>query len=529
RALAGRPAPEGMSYLTVELRARSKVTMDADATAFDPKAKRGSRIDVGTVADWRDWRQYTQVVLDGEFAYGPLETGGLPDVPRFLPDVMTGGTVTFLVPDEAQSVELRCGMPNASLPGSGKVIRPKALTFTLQGKRAALPERRALVSIDDEVFGVQVTGQQVASGFAGEEAGPDTRFLVLDVTVANTGRKIEGFQTEQQLAYASEDGSRLGWDEVSFRGRRPPMRVLWIPQGERRSFQVVFRVPAGDTKPRLAYQGLSLARVEPLPELAPGKPSRKPEEVVRKREEVGGEPDRTTGKPAQPTEPPERPEPPARKPEEVVEKPERPAKPPAAPKPPAEPRATPARRPEGLAELVGKPLPGFEPLGAAGGGVEWSVLDARLAGECLGKKANEGETFLLVQLRWRRLEGVKRWSSGRLDLTLFLRRAGLFVEPVWHDCWRKEGFVPYHFALEKETAAATYTAVFPVPEGSLQGSELVFVPQDAPALTLPIAPPSGEAARLPVLASDQNEVVELTVHDLVEPGKEVREQLASHL
>ncbi|MFQ5894044.1 MAG: hypothetical protein ACE5H5_06990, partial [Nitrospinota bacterium] len=111
----------------------------------------------------------------------------------------------------------------------------------------------------------------------------------------------------------------------------------------------------------------------------------------------------------------------------------------------------------------------------------------------------------------------------------FLRRAGLFVEPVWDGCWGEEGFIPYHIGLERETAAATYTAAFSVPEGSLDGSALVFVPPKSPALTLPITPPSGEAARLPVLASDDNEIVELTVHDFVEPTKEVREQLASHL
>ncbi len=255
---AGRKAPVGMTFLAVELRARSRMFTESDATAFDPKAKPGEKLQVGTVSDWTDARKHLHVLVDGRYSYGsgdPLEFG---EAPRFIPDLHTGGTALFLVPEKTESLEIRCDFPNARLP-DGKVVHPKALSFLLEGKRpepAALP---AIAEIDDEVFKVAVTGQAVAAEFAGVKAPAGTSFFILDVTVTGAGLAGEMFQTVEQLRYATEKGAQIAMHEAAFKGPRPPAKLLLVPTGERRSFQAVFSVPAADRKPRLAYLGVSKA------------------------------------------------------------------------------------------------------------------------------------------------------------------------------------------------------------------------------------------------------------------------------
>lgn len=263
REAAGRKAPEGMSFLAVEFRARSRMSTESDATAFDPKAKPGDKIQVGTVSDWTEVRKHLHVLIDGRYSYGssdPLEFG---EAPRFIPDLHTGGVAFFLVPEKAESLEVRCDFPNARLP-DGTVVHPKALSFLLEGKRPERAATPAIVEIDDEVFQVAVTGQTVAAEFAGAKAPAGASFLILDVTVTGAGKAGEMFQTADQLHYATEKGAQLAMHEAAFKGPRPPAKLLLVPTGERRSFQAVFTIPATDRKPRLAYRGVSKASIVPL-------------------------------------------------------------------------------------------------------------------------------------------------------------------------------------------------------------------------------------------------------------------------
>ena len=78
-------AKPGMTFVAVDFRAQSRFTFEADATAYDPHAKPGSRIQIGTVADWKDGDQYDHLVVDGQYAYRPIATHtGLVNEPRFL-------------------------------------------------------------------------------------------------------------------------------------------------------------------------------------------------------------------------------------------------------------------------------------------------------------------------------------------------------------------------------------------------------------------------------------------------------------
>jgi hypothetical protein len=254
----GRKAPEGMTFFAVEMRARSMTFMESDASAFDPKAKPGEKLQVGTVSDWKDARKHLHMVLDGEFAYGPAEGTELGEAPRFLPDLQTGGRAVFLVPGKSASLEVRCDFPNARLP-DGKVMHPKPLSFLLEGLRPVSSAKPAVAEIDDEVFKVAVTGQSTLPQFGGHQAPAGSVFLVLDVTIQGAGLAGEMFQTVDQIHYVTEKGAQLPMHEAAFRGPRAPGRLLLCPTGERRSFQAVFAIPVADRKPRLAYRGVSKA------------------------------------------------------------------------------------------------------------------------------------------------------------------------------------------------------------------------------------------------------------------------------
>ncbi len=259
----GRTAPEGMTFMIADIRARSRFTQEVDATAFDPKAESVSKTEAGTVADWKEATKYIYAVLDGEYAYAPTSGGTLPSDPRFLPDVMTGGEVAFLVPEKCVSREIRFDILHAQPPG-GEEIQPQPIVWTLQGARPDPPEREPIVEIEDGTLHVSVVGQSVVREFAGVKVAEKKKFLVLDVLVTSTETGGDFFQTKEQLKYATEKGAQLAFHSATLKGFRYPGDPMWIPTGERRVFQVVFEIPESDKKLRLAYAGITKAETVDL-------------------------------------------------------------------------------------------------------------------------------------------------------------------------------------------------------------------------------------------------------------------------
>ncbi|MBV8879177.1 MAG: hypothetical protein JO332_04345, partial [Planctomycetaceae bacterium] len=200
---AGQAAPEGMAWLAVELRARSRMVTESDATAFDPKAKPGDKVKIGTVSDWTDLKRHLNVLVDGARSIASSDVADLGEAPRFIPDVLTGGVALFLVPAKTESLELRCDFPNAKLP-NGQIVHPPALVFLLEGKRPEAAAKPALAEIDDDIYKVAVTGQRVAAEVGGQKAPAGTKFLVVEVSVKGNGKAGELFQTAEQLSYATE-------------------------------------------------------------------------------------------------------------------------------------------------------------------------------------------------------------------------------------------------------------------------------------------------------------------------------------
>ena len=100
RSMAKRRAPAGMAFLAIDLRGRSLDVAGA-AGATGPAANTGVAFEVP------DWRERLMVVADTEYAYPVSGERGLGESAKFLPGVMTGGEVAFLVPDKTDSLEVR--------------------------------------------------------------------------------------------------------------------------------------------------------------------------------------------------------------------------------------------------------------------------------------------------------------------------------------------------------------------------------------------------------------------------------------
>jgi hypothetical protein len=258
-------APPGMTYVAVEVRGQSAVTSPADARISDPNAATDATIRLGNVLTYRDSRHQVHLVLDGENAYAPLAASKLPEEPRFLPDAATGGELLFLVPEKATSIELRCDFQPVDT-ADGQVV-PAPSSAVLEGKRPdPLPQHKSLLTIQDDPFSIVVFGKELADEVAGTKANDGEKFLVLSVLVSTSAAE-SGSMFSTSALRIQPSGDPIGQDdEVTAKGLRPPTADgVFVPRGERRAFQLVYRISATEKKPRLAFTGVTKSETYDLP------------------------------------------------------------------------------------------------------------------------------------------------------------------------------------------------------------------------------------------------------------------------
>ncbi|MFT3829246.1 MAG: hypothetical protein QM691_06005 [Opitutaceae bacterium] len=260
----GVAVPHGCRLVAIDFRGRSVWTTSGDAPLYDFAKPAGAQVERVNLLDWPGTAQSCVLLVEGEYAYLPIG-GTLPDDARFLPEVFTGGTLLFAVPREARSLELRGTLGHAGteegvldlapvrLRVSGGEARPAAWTMPLK--------------ISDEMFRVAVAARRERS-HAGEAADAGREFLVLDVGVENAGAGDEYFQPAEQLQVVDGDADPVNCDEITWRGARAPARAVHVPAGERRRFELAFRVTAG-TAPKLAFRGGSFEAQYELPITTP--------------------------------------------------------------------------------------------------------------------------------------------------------------------------------------------------------------------------------------------------------------------
>jgi hypothetical protein len=116
--------PEGMRTVRVDLRARSLGSVESGG------------IRITTAGDIQDAWTGLRLVTEGDREFAPEKNSALPETPRFLPEVMTGVDVLFVIPEKAAPLALRWTFPDIGMP-DGRVVKPAPLRISLGGKSAA--------------------------------------------------------------------------------------------------------------------------------------------------------------------------------------------------------------------------------------------------------------------------------------------------------------------------------------------------------------------------------------------------------
>lgn len=250
----GRKAPFGMMFLVMDVRGRSIAKDRAGKDAF---------------TDIPHWREYLTAIIDGEYAYAPQMPAGredwpsaMPQRPRWIPGAATGAEVVFLAPAKSSSLELRFDFPSLEKGADGS----QALVVPLEGKSTSPPERVALMSFKDEMFEVQIVGQQMPSHIGGVGASRGRKLLVLEVSVRNTGAGGQWFQTRSQLHYLGPDKRELSPD-TTIALPHPSGDKVWLPPGAVRTFEVLFQIAAQDSEASLKFIGGKEQKLVPLRDL----------------------------------------------------------------------------------------------------------------------------------------------------------------------------------------------------------------------------------------------------------------------
>lgn len=253
----GKASPD-TQMVAVDLRVRS---------IFQPD-RRTKAAKLVALPEWSG--RYVQALVDGQYVGTPVAAPFDPAATTILPVVATGGEFVFRVPRKRTSLSVNLYFGEMTT-ATGKVRpRPLVLPVRLAPEGApAAPKRSTVASTRDGVFDVSITGVTTAPEFGGAKAPEGKAFFVIDATVGNVSRQPEFFQSLEQLKHAGEQGEITGADDASLAGPHPPLAQLFIPPGERRSFQLVYAIPASETRPRIAYASVTEggSKVLSLPKL----------------------------------------------------------------------------------------------------------------------------------------------------------------------------------------------------------------------------------------------------------------------
>lgn len=259
---AGRAAPEGMRFVAVDLRGRSNLTLETDARALDADAAADKKAKLGEVMDYLKAPKMLQVEVDGEYAYTRLaDAGGLEPVPPLLPDAMAGGEAVFLVPDDAESIDLALHFPEFRDTGGRRLGMPEPMRFTLRGEGGPAEPRQSIAVINDNPTPVGVMAQRVVERYGNVdpiEAGGGRSLLVVTTSFKNNSDEGGMFNVTERFAF-DHGGGKPGPLRVASPGGATVGEPIWLPTNRRRTVELVFDVPAGTESGRLTYSGVSVA------------------------------------------------------------------------------------------------------------------------------------------------------------------------------------------------------------------------------------------------------------------------------
>jgi len=255
----GRAAPDGMTWLAVDLRGRGFWSIDADALALDREASPEARVRLPKVMEYVEAQGLLQVVVDGEHAFvRDPELGTLSAEPAFLPDAMAGGVGVFPVPEGSESVMLEVHFPEFRGPGIDEPI-PESMMFALEGQRVAPHSGKPLGLIEDVPTPFTLHAVDRTDTFGGVAAPANEQLLVLDASMRNTSAVGGMMSISSRVDLVTDGGELAEFVGIFNAGPMILAEPFWLPAGgDSRRFHLVYRAAEGVVPESLEYRGVSV-------------------------------------------------------------------------------------------------------------------------------------------------------------------------------------------------------------------------------------------------------------------------------
>ena len=185
---------------------------------------------------WLRASETLSLLVDGHTARRPeFARGTLLTEPVFFPNRFTGGTLVFIVPEDARSLELYCGMAEfkSNAVDMSNVTVPRFMLLQADAAATDIAETPPLATIDDDPLPLKVLGSRRV-----EQDG--NAYALLTIEITNVGTDGGAWEPSKRFTL-DEKPPVMGVDP----GHRAPADPLWLPAGETRRFELAFPAPQG--------------------------------------------------------------------------------------------------------------------------------------------------------------------------------------------------------------------------------------------------------------------------------------------
>jgi Mg-chelatase subunit ChlD len=260
-----RQAPDGLQYAVVGFRAKSEISIEADARALDAEAPLKKKVRLPKVMEYLKAPNLLQLVADGEYLHERIDDLStlLPN-PPLLPDVWAGGRAVFLVDEDYRSLELVCGFPQYQKSTGPMIGVPERVDLLLDGEPVEPQSGMAFGVVQDKPIPFAVMNRSIVKQHGTYQADENQRLLVLSVSMRNESKEGGLYSVSGRVALKADQtkGQFLG---MTTRGGGPLSEPIWLGPGQRRSFELVFSMPAETDGAQLSYSGVEQAGIISIP------------------------------------------------------------------------------------------------------------------------------------------------------------------------------------------------------------------------------------------------------------------------
>lgn len=254
---------EGFQRVVLDLRGQSTMSRQADSSALDSMVavEDNQPVDHAIPLDYSYFSDLIALELPEDRSISPtMRESEFPDLPAFLPDRMAGGRVVFEVPDEfaEHAFRLKAWFPTMILAGdgAGEPVNPEAITLEIQpGREIRTPPPQLTFSDGDLSLDLLVI--EALEEISGHRAPEDHQWVRALLRLENDG-DVSGLMPMTERFGLRRDRERITF-ETSGSVLSPfhPPSHFYLPAGEARVFELVFKVPLDWPEAYFDYRGVT--------------------------------------------------------------------------------------------------------------------------------------------------------------------------------------------------------------------------------------------------------------------------------